>query len=159
MNDRNEILQNQPLKLLCILCQFIIKYIKIKSRISKLYAFFHKKNAHCYLIPHSFANVLYLSTCMLGNFYCRLLTFFKIIFLQKKTTGTTIRVSKSLDTDQDRHSVVFFWVQTVCERLLADDTIPRWHAKSYNRFNILSHIGRLSNQLYMYIYTISIRTL
>ena len=50
-----------------------------------MHFFFHKKNAHCYLIPHSFANVLYLSTCMLGNcscFYCRLLTFLKNKFLQ-----------------------------------------------------------------------------
>ena len=29
--------------MLCILCKFNIKYIKIKSRISKVYDFFHKK--------------------------------------------------------------------------------------------------------------------
>ena len=56
-----------------------------------------------------FANVLYLSICMLGNcscFYFRLLTFFKIkFFLKNKPLRTTIRVSNSLDPDQDRHSV------------------------------------------------------
>ena len=29
--------------------------------------------------------------------------------------------------------LVFIWVQTVCNRLLADDKIIHWHAKSYNR--------------------------
>ena len=29
--------------------------------------------------------------------------------------------------------LVFIWVQTVCKRLLADDKIIHWHAKSYNR--------------------------
>ena len=87
---------------------------------------------------------------MLGNFscfYCRLLTFFKIKFLQKNT-GATIRVPNSLDPDQDRNSVVFIWVQTVCEILLADDTIPRWHAKSY----ITGSIYYLIQVGYMYIY-------
>ena len=59
-------------------------------------------------MTHYFANVLYLSICMLGNclcFYFRLLTFFKIkFFLKNKSPRTTIRVSNSLDPDQDRHS-------------------------------------------------------
>ena len=44
--------------------------------------------------------------CMLGNFSCfrcRLLTFFKVIF-SKDSFRNTIRVSNSLDPDQDRHS-------------------------------------------------------
>ena len=59
-------------------------------------------------MTHSFANVLYLSFCMLGNrscFYFRLLTFFKIKCLKNKPPRTTIGVSNSLDPDQDRHSV------------------------------------------------------
>ena len=46
--------------------------------------------------------------CMLGNFSCvccRLLTFFKINFLKKKSFRNTIGVSNGLDPDQDRHSV------------------------------------------------------
>ena len=57
-------------------------------------------------MTHYFANVLYLSICMLGNcscFYFRLLTFFKIKFLKNKPPRTTIRVSNSLDPDQGRH--------------------------------------------------------
>ena len=45
---------------------------------------------------------------MLGNFlcfFCRLLTFFKINFLKKKSFRNTIGVSNGLDPDQDRHSV------------------------------------------------------
>ena len=59
-------------------------------------------------MTHCFANVLYLSICMLGHcscFYFRLLTFFKIFFLKNKPPRTTIRVSNSLDPDQDGHSV------------------------------------------------------
>ena len=59
-------------------------------------------------MTHYFANVLYLSICMLGNcscFYFRLLTFFKIQFLKNKPPRTTIRVSNSLDPDHDRHSI------------------------------------------------------
>ena len=29
--------------------------------------------------------------------------------------------------------LVFIWVQTVCKKLLADDKIIHWHAKSCNR--------------------------
>ena len=44
---------------------------------------------------------------MLGEknlFFCRLLTFFKINFL-KKLFQKHVRLSNSLDSDQDRHSV------------------------------------------------------
>ena len=59
-------------------------------------------------MTHYFANVLYLPICMLGNcscFYLRLLTFFEIKFFKNKPPRTTIRVSNSLDPDQDRHSI------------------------------------------------------
>ena len=58
-------------------------------------------------MTHYFANVLYLSICILRNcscFYFRLLTFFNFKFLKNKQPRTTIRVSNSLDPDQDRHS-------------------------------------------------------
>ena len=45
-----------------------------------------------------------LTLCMLGNFCCRLLTFFKINFL-KKSFRNSIRLSNGLDPDQDRHFV------------------------------------------------------
>ena len=68
-----------------------------------MHFFIEKKKTHCYLMTHYFANVLYLSICMLGNcscFYFHLLTFFTIKFLKNNH-----RVSNSLDPDQDRHSV------------------------------------------------------
>ena len=49
-------------------------------------------------------------------------------FIQNYFLQINHPVSNSLDPDQDRHSV-----QTLCKRLLADDIIIRWHAKSYNR--------------------------
>ena len=48
------------------------------------------KKIFTYLMTRSFANVLYLSVCLLGNcscFYFRLLTFFKIKFLQINHQG------------------------------------------------------------------------
>ena len=63
-------------------------------------------------------------------------------------------VSNSLDPDQDRHSVGLHLGSNCLQKLLADDKIIHWHAKSYNRYNILSHIG-----IYMHMYTINIRTL
>ena len=62
-------------------------------------------------MTHYFANVLYLSICMLGNclcFYFRLLTSSKLsFFFKNKPPRTTIKVSNSLGPDQDRHSVGF----------------------------------------------------
>ena len=55
-------------------------------------------------MTYSFAIVLYLSICMLGNcscFYLRLLTFFKIKFLTNKPPRTTFGVPNNLDLDQD----------------------------------------------------------
>ena len=57
--------------------------------------------------------------CMLGNFSCfccRLLTFSKLSF-SKNCAKTIIRVSNSLDPDQDRRSVlsVLILVQAVCK--------------------------------------------
>ena len=73
---------------------------------------------------------------------------------ENKPHRTTIRVSNSLNPDQDGHSVGLHLGSNVCKRLLANDKIIHWHAKSYNRFNILSPIG-----IYMHMYTIHIRTL
>ena len=59
-------------------------------------------------MTHYFAIVLYLSICMLGNyscFYFRLLTFLKNKVFKNKPPRTTIRVSNSLDPDEDGHSV------------------------------------------------------
>ena len=122
-------------RLHCILCWFNILYIKIKSRNSKVYAFYHKKKSHSYLMAHSIANVLYLSICMLGNcacFYFLLPTFFKNKHLQinhpvPPSECWTVRIQIKTDI-----LLVFIWVQTVC-KILADDKNIRWHAKSYNR--------------------------
>ena len=135
MNDSNEALLNQPPKLLCILCYFHVKYIKIESRISMVYAFFHKKKVQCYSLTRSFANVLYLSICMLGNcscFYFRLLTFFKIrgFFLQINHQGSPSECQTVWIQIKTNVLMVFIWVQTVCKRLLADDKILHWNAKS-----------------------------
>ena len=75
-------------------------------------------------MTHYFANVLYLSICMLGNCSCfcfRLLPFFKIKFLQINHPGPPSEcqtVSIQIKTDI---LLVFIWVQIVCKRLLADD--------------------------------------
>ena len=86
-------------------------------------------------MTHYFANVLYLSICMLGNcscFYFRLLTSSKLSFFKNKPPRTTIKVSNSLDQDQDRHSVGLHLGSTVCKMLLADDKIIHLHVLSFN---------------------------
>ena len=100
--------------------------------------FFHKKKAHCYLMTHSFANVLYLSMCMLANrscFYLSPLTFSKIKFLQINHPGPPSECQTVWIQIKTDILFVFISVQTVCKRLLADDEILRWQAKSYNRYN------------------------
>ena len=87
-------------------------------------------------MTHYFANVQYLSICMLGNcscFYFRPLTFFKIKFLKINHPGTPSECQTVWIQIKTDILLVFIWVQTVCKRLLADDTIIHVHAKSYNR--------------------------
>ena len=77
-------------------------------------------------MTHSFANVLYLSFCMLGNcscFYFRLLTFFKIKFLKIKHLGPPSECQTVWIQIKTDILLVFIWVQTVCKRLLADDKL------------------------------------
>ena len=72
---------------------------------------------------HYFANVLYLSICMLGNcscFYFRLLTFFKIKFLKINHPGPPSESSTVWIQIKTDILLAFIWVQTVCKRLLAD---------------------------------------
>ena len=112
---------------------------------------FHKKKSHFYLMTHSFAIVLYLSIGMLGNcscFYFRLLTFFKIKFLQINHAGPPMECQTVWIHIKTDILLVFVWVQTVCKWLLADDKILRWHAKSYNRY------VAFNLDIYMYMYTI-----
>ena len=84
---------------------------------------------------------------MLGNCSCFcfcLLTFFKIKFLEINHPGPPSVCQKVWIQIKTDILLVFIWVQTVCKRLLADDKIIHWHAKSYNRgkFNNASALGR-----------------
>ena len=77
-------------------------------------------------MTHYFANVLYLSICMLGNcscFYFRLLTFFKIKFLKINRPWIPSECQTVWIQIKTDILLVFIWVQTVCKRLLADDKI------------------------------------
>ena len=68
----------------------------------------------------SFANVLYLFLCMLGNcscFYFRLLTFFKIKFLKINHSGQPSECQTVWIQIKTDILLVFIWVQTVCKRL------------------------------------------
>ena len=88
-------------------------------------------------MTHYFANVLYLSICMLGNcscFYFRLLTCFKIKFLKINHTGPPLECQTVWIQIRTDILLVFIWAQTVCKRLLADDKIIHWRAKSYQGF-------------------------
>ena len=113
-------------------------------------------------MTHSFADVLYLSICMLMNCSCsyfRLLTFFKIRFFKNKPPRTTIGVSNSLDPDQDRQSVGLNLGSNCLQKAIGRRQNYPLACKELQQvntsvFNILSHI-----RIYMYIYTINIRTL
>ena len=77
-------------------------------------------------MTHYFANVLYLSICMLGNcscFYFRPLTFFKIKFLKINHPGPPSEYQTVWIQIKTDILLVFIWVQTVCKRLLPDDKI------------------------------------
>ena len=77
--------------------------------------FFIRKKSHCYQMTHYFANVLYLSICMLGKcscFYFSSADFLQNQIFRNKPPRTTISVSNSLDPDQDRHSVAKGYWQT-----------------------------------------------
>ena len=69
-------------------------------------------------MTHYFANVLYLSICMLGNcscFYFRLLTFFKINFLKLNHQGPPSECQTVWIQIKTHILLVFIWVQTVCK--------------------------------------------
>ena len=112
-------------------------------------------------MTHYFANVLYLSICMLGNcscFYFRLLTFFKIKFLKINHPGPH-RVSNSLDPDQNQHFVGLHLGSNCLQNAIGRRQNYPLVCKGLQRvntlvFNILSHIG-----IYMHMYTINIQTL
>ena len=69
-------------------------------------------------MTHYFANVLYLSICMLGNcscFYFRLLTFFKIKFLKINHPGPPSECQTVWIQIRTDILLVFIWAQTVCK--------------------------------------------
>ena len=113
-------------------------------------------------MTHYFVNVLYLSICMLGDcscFYFRLLTFFKNKFFKNKPPRTSIRLSNSLDPDQDRHSVGLHLGSDCLQKAFGrrqNNPLACKELKQVNSlaFNILYNIG-----IYMRMYTINIRTL
>ena len=69
-------------------------------------------------MTHYFANVLYLSICMLGNcscFYFRPLTFFKIKFLKINHPGPPSECQTVWIQIKTDILLVFIWVQTVAK--------------------------------------------
>ena len=78
---------------------------------------------------------------------------------KNKPPRTTIRVSNSLDPDQDRHSVGLHLGSNCLQKAIGRRQNYPLVCKELSQvntlvFNILSHIG-----IYMHMYTINIRTL
>ena len=73
---------------------FTLRYIEIRNHFLK----YHPPRVPAKACACICFNIIY-------TLYGSLLTFFKIKFLKNKPSRTTIRVSNSLDSDQDRHSV------------------------------------------------------
>ena len=90
----------------CILCLFNIKFIKIKSRISKVYAFFKRKQltVFYYIFFCKRPVLIYLHARELFMFFFSSADFLQKEVFKNKPLSTTIRVSNSLDPDQARHS-------------------------------------------------------
>ena len=113
-------------------------------------------------MTHSFANVLYLSICMLGNcpcFYFRLMTFFKIkFFLKKKNTQDHHRSIKQFGS---RSRPTFCWsssgLKNVCKRLLAKLSTGMQRVITGKYFSVQYNVSY--RDMHVYIYTIIIRTL
>ena len=104
-------------------------------------------------MSHYFANVLYLSICILGNcscFYFRLLTFFKIKFLKINHPGPPSECQTVWIQIKTDILFVFNWVQIVCKRLLADNKIIHWHAKSYKYLSVQYIVSYRDIHAYVY---------
>ena len=107
-------------------------------------------------MTHYFANVLYLSICMLGNcscFYFRLLTFFKIKFLKINHQGPPSECQTVWIQIKTDILLVFIWVQTVakgyCQTTKISTGMQRViTGKYFLVFNILSHIGIYMRHVY-----------
>ena len=107
-------------------------------------------------MTHSFAIILYLSICMLGKcscFYFCLLTFFKIKFLQINHQGPPLECQTVWIKIKTDILLLFIWVQTVCKM-----AIGRRLSKYYCVQYIVSY-RCLSTWIYMYMYTMNIRSL
>ena len=63
-------------------------------------------------------HIIYINSCMLSS--CCLLTFFKINFFSKNSFRNTIRMSNSLDPDQDCHYVSPDLGPSCLQRISAD---------------------------------------
>ena len=114
----------------------IYKYLKIKSRISKVLCIFSKENISLLLNDTLLCKrpvLIYLHARELFMFYFRLLTFFKIKFLKIKHPGPPSECQTIWIQIKTDIMLAFILVQTVCKRLLADDKIIPWYAKCYNR--------------------------
>ena len=82
-------------------------YIKIKSRISKFYAFFHKKKAQSCLMTFFFCKrpvLIYLHARELFRFLFSSADFHQNQVFTNKPPGNIISVSSILDPDQDQCS-------------------------------------------------------
>ena len=79
---------------------------------------------------HSNLHTSFLTLCMLGNFSCPLLTFFRINFF-KKSFRNIIRVPNSIDSDQDRHPVSPDLGPNCLQSLSADDKIHRYTIENH----------------------------
>ena len=122
--------------------------------------FFHKLKAQCCLKTQSFANVLYLSICMLGNcscFYFRLLTFFKNILLQIKHLVSSSECQKFVS----RSRPTFCWSSSGF-KLFAKGY---WQTTTFSTSMQRVITGKyfsvqyiIQYRIYMYMYTIKIRT-
>ena len=77
--------------------------------------------------------VIYLHAREVFMFLFRLLTFFKIKFLKINRSGPPLECQTVWIQIKTDIVLVFIWVQNICKRLLEDDKIIHWHAKSYNR--------------------------
>ena len=77
--------------------------------------------------------LIYLHARELFMFLFRLLAFLKIKFLEINHPGPPPECQTVWIQIKTDILFVFIWVQTVCKRLLADDKIIHWDAKSYNR--------------------------
>ena len=133
----------QRCKILGRTISFTLRYIEIRKHFLKYHSPLCASKSFCMYMCYHILHIVWKWLAGTrggggGNMFSSpktpgLLTFFKIKVLKINHPGPPLECQTVWIQIKTDILLVFIWVQTVCKRLLADDKIIHWRAKSYNR--------------------------